>query len=301
MIFDYEFDKKIHWETKYIVYLVTNLISRKFYIGQTVRMLSKRWEEYENELLKPVEIEKRRKCNIKLKYSTQKYFKETGNTDFLYFSILEIIDIELTEVEKLNILNEREIFFINEYRKKYGEENIYNIKDGGGQTSGSNLSKGIKEFYKTEKGEELKTQMSEKMTGKSYEELFGKEKAEQIKKKIGKSSKERNSGENHPMFGKQHSDETKNKIRKARLGSHANEETKKKKSESMMGKNLGKNSSNMKIYDLSETPLISSSGEIFTKIECLNEFCRKHDLDATCMIRLLKGKVKSHKNWKIQR
>ena len=47
------------------------------------------------------------------------------------------------------------------------------------------------------------------------------------------------SGENHPMFGKHHSEETRQKLSEAAKGKVVSDETRKKLSASLKGKNLG--------------------------------------------------------------
>jgi G:T-mismatch repair DNA endonuclease (very short patch repair protein) len=95
--------------------------------------------------------------------------------------------------------------------------------------------------------------------GKTWEERYGKEKAEEIKRKKSK--------ENHPLYMKHHSEETKEKIgnslkqkyamglRKSNLGYKHSEETKRKMSESHKGKNnwsKGRHHSEETIKKLSE-------------------------------------------------
>ena len=55
----------------------------------------------------------------------------------------------------------------------------------------------------------------------------------ETKRKIGLSSKMRNSGENHPMYGKKHSEETRMKMKQSHTGKHISEETRLKISKAM--------------------------------------------------------------------
>lgn len=55
--------------------------------------------------------------------------------------------------------------------------------------------------------------------GKTNEEILGKERAEEISKKLSKIASER-IGEKNGFFNKQHTDETKNKIREKRIGKY---------------------------------------------------------------------------------
>ena len=60
------------------------------------------------------------------------------------------------------------------------------------------------------------------------------------------------SGENHPMYGKQLSEETKGKIREALKGRNLTKETKQKMSDAMKGKNKGNQHSLKYIIDKEE-------------------------------------------------
>ncbi len=58
--------------------------------------------------------------------------------------------------------------------------------------------------------DETRIKMSKARKGKTYEEIYGKERAKKLKQR----QKELGIGKNNPMYGKHHSEETKNKIRK---------------------------------------------------------------------------------------
>jgi hypothetical protein len=87
------------------------------------------------------------------------------------------------------------------------------------------------------------------------------------------------SGKSHPMFGKHHTEEAKEKLKE---------------------KNSGINSPKVKIYDLSLNPLVSPTGEIFTKIEGLRSFCKKHNLKNSTLCRILQNKKKINFGWHLQ-
>jgi group I intron endonuclease len=60
----------------------------------------------------------------------------------------------------------------------------------------------------------LKGKKSEK-TGKTYEEIYGVNEGIKLKVKLSEAHKGKYSGDKHPMYGKEHNKETKNKIAKA--------------------------------------------------------------------------------------
>jgi len=62
--------------------------------------------------------------------------------------------------------------------------------------------------YRDNLSESCKGRVSEKK-GKSYEEIYGEKGAVMIRKKMSEAHIGVYSGENHPMYGKNHSDETK--------------------------------------------------------------------------------------------
>jgi group I intron endonuclease len=87
-------------------------------------------------------------------------------------------------------------------------------------------------------------------------------------------------GEKHPMYGKRHTDESKNKIRLAKIG-----------------KMEGMEHPNAKIYQ--GLRLLSPDGAMITDIDCLASFCRQNDLEPTRLCAVLNGRRKSTKGWKL--
>jgi len=78
-----------------------------------------------------------------------------------------------------------------------------------------NNGKGITEKHKNNISKSLKGRLSKKK-GKNYIEIYGKEKSDIIRHRLSESHKGIYLGENHPMFGKKHSEETLNKIKEKR-------------------------------------------------------------------------------------
>lgn len=289
-----------HSHTKYVIYKIENIISGKVYIGQTRRMLWKRWQDYKNDLLKPIQAEKRSGSNAKLKHSVQKHFKNEGNMNFLKFSIIEIVDISglNSEEEKKLKLDEREQFYIKEYRNLFGKNKVCNILDGGRthvftKSDRETMGKSQKFFYQSEKGEEKKQILRERFSG-SGNPMYGKTHTEEAVEKNRKSNIGKQAGKNNPMFGKSHSDEAKNKV------SLKNRDRVSPLKNTKRLDIFGAKNPSSKIYDLSLNPLISPSGEEFTRIECLEEFCRKYNLLSNKMCCLLKKKSKTHRGWRLK-
>lgn len=68
---------------------------------------------------------------------------------------------------------------------------------------------------------------------------YGMKYSPEFRKKLSEAHIGIQAGENHPMYGKHHSDETKEKLRQANLGKKLSEETRKKISERAKGKQAG--------------------------------------------------------------
>ena len=101
----------------------------------------------------------------------------------------------------------------------------------------SKSHKGIKQ------SEESKRKISEKMTGENHP-FYGKHHTEETKENISEKLKGKMTGENHPFYGKHHTEETKENISEKLkgennpfYGKHRSEETKIKMSEAKKGEN----------------------------------------------------------------
>ena len=96
-----------------IIYIITNKVNSKVYIGQTRKSLSERMRHH---------FSKYETCK-KLKKATEQY----GKDNFLY-SVLELVPY--------SELNDRETFYIEKYNSI---ENGYNIKKGNSKFKGRNI------------------------------------------------------------------------------------------------------------------------------------------------------------------
>lgn len=296
---NYEFNGGQYSKTKYIIYKIENTISNKVYIGQTRRMLWQRWQAYRNDLLKPIQVDKRAGSNIKLRNSVQKHYKKEGNLDFLKFSIMEVLDVSLlaTEDEKRLKLDEREQTLIREYRKLFGKNNVFNVLDGGRthittEDTRKTMSESHKAFYESEEGK-LKIQKLKEENAGEGNPMYGKKQSEESNRKNSESNLGKQAGENNAMYGRHHSEEAKNKVSQANKGRPS------KRKGTSCSKIAGMKNPSAKIYDLSLNPLISPTGEQFLRIECLEDFCRAHSLLSCKMSEVLRSKRPSHKGWRL--
>jgi len=204
----------------YKIYLITNLINSKRYIGITKYSLEERFSQHV-------------KRGFILTEAIKKYGKEK-------FSI-ELIE----EVESAERVYELEIFYIKKYNTK--APNGYNLTDGGDGIFGwqpsdeyrQECSERAKELHKNKKvgmygkihNEETKRKMSQ--ASKGNKNCLGRILSEETKLKISASNKGKIisestkkkisenhydiSGEKNPMYGKKHSPETIEKIRQKAL------------------------------------------------------------------------------------
>ena len=220
MIYNYNFNDQHHSNTKFVIYLISNSAAEKYYIGQTMRELKRRWADYKTDLFRPIRIKKRTGCNTHFRRSVQKEFKKVQNTDFLVFSILEVIDFDqkMATEERIALLNEREKYWISEYRNRYGKNKIYNILEGG-RNNNRDFSMTPEEtrrkykiarekFLASAEGQALRIRLSEKLKGRRSP-LLGKRISDSHREKISIATR----GENNPNYGKKHTEETKRKIK----------------------------------------------------------------------------------------
>ena len=183
------------------IYKITNQVNGKIYIGKTILPIEKR--------LKRHFYLASRKVNRYLYDAINKYGKE----NFI---------IELTEDCEYDLANEREIYYINFYNSN-NKEFGYNMTIGGdgGRMPDESLKKMIVKKTGMKMSEETKRKISKANKGKIPHPM-----TEDIKEKISKSLKKLGhkpptqywSGENHPMYNKNHSNKTKQKLSEFRMG-----------------------------------------------------------------------------------
>ena len=99
------------------IYLLTNVVNNKVYVGQTIRSIKARvWEHF----------------NKKSKYAISLAIQKYGKNNFVSKELCKVS--ALTKDELIKLLNEKEKFYILEYDSLCDHKG-YNIDKGGGQAS----------------------------------------------------------------------------------------------------------------------------------------------------------------------
>lgn len=176
-----------------VIYKITNLVNNKCYIGQTTVGFNKRYSAIGKGIERVYNYHERAK-QYEGKYNDY-LLKSIKKYGFNCWEIIKIYDIAFSK-EELDI---KEIMYIKQFDCI---NNGYNHVEGGKNGK-------LSEETKRKIGENTK-RMWENMT---------EEKINEMKEKIGKSNRERfKNKENHPFYGKHHSEETKQKMSEVKKG-----------------------------------------------------------------------------------
>ena len=242
-----------------------------------------------------------------------------------YKRIKEILDLGLEPIiNKIhNNLTKQEAYDIEHSyiislgRKDLGTGCLLNLTNGYEfckdkvycQPSPKAISLSKIKFYESEEGKLNKQYLSDLYKGKplgSPEEWLGEERGKQLReiRKLNVTSwwsqftKEERSemftGENNPFFGKSHTPETRDKIRKARKGTKLDENTKNKISETLKRNPNLKGANN---YQAKEIMLFCPDGSIEYIKGNLCAIAKKYKIANKTIKELANGKRKEHKGY----
>ena len=187
------------------IYCIENIVTNKKYIGQSVD-IDTRWKKHKYEL---------NRDNHKNKY-LQSAWNKYGEDKFKFY-ILELCSEEE--------LDEKEIYWIEHYNT-VDRELGYNLKTGG--SGGCKFTDEVREHLSQVHKEICKDPEERKRMKQMIDDLWANEEYRKSR-----------SGENHPLYGKHHSEETKKKLSeslKGRKGKPLNEKQRKAISEAHKGK-----------------------------------------------------------------
>lgn len=166
------------------IYCIENIINNKKYIGQS-KELNERWRKHISEL------NHHSHHNDYLQKAWNKY-----GADCFNFYVLEYCSVDELDI--------REIYYIELYNtvnRDYG----YNLKSGG-QFGGSVYS------------EDTRQKMSESVKSSYNQSLIEKRKQDALNQWSDPEIKEKIIGKNNGMYGKHHTDESKQKMSKNKKG-----------------------------------------------------------------------------------
>jgi group I intron endonuclease len=287
------------------IYQIYDSLKNRSYIGQATTSFADRWDRHRLALFNP---NKTTQTNTWLKNSFRKSILDNDEKGelpegFIVFSIIELIDSNLPEQQKLNQLNERERFWIAEFKRL--KNPIYNFKDGGQDWSKEDIEK-----------------MAKANIGRApWNKGLIKPYSEQTLRRMSKFSKTK-TGESNPFFGKTHTEESKQKISDSKTGNSPawnkgipfSDESRQKMSEAKKGKpgnphteeskkllsesHKGANNPMFGKYKKYSVNIISPNGVVYTEITSLPEFCKEHNLNCQGFAQFLIKKNKpQYKGW----
>lgn len=254
------------------IYLITNLVNDKKYVGQTIQIPQKRWNEH-----------RWLASNNKTQQYIHKALRKYGVDNFKF----EVID----ECSSHDELNEAEIEWITRYDTFLGEG--YNMTLGGMSLLGYSHTQETKDKISVaNKGNTycLGKKLLEDTKEKIRQKALGRTHSEETKQNMSEQRK----GERGSFYGKSHTDESNEKNRQSHLGKKASNETKKKMSDMRKGKNNsnygkrgGQASGAKKVIkidiDTKEIiecffSLIDAASSVNTNPTYLSKFCRNKEL-----------------------
>lgn len=173
------------------VYLITNKVNGKLYVGQTTKDVATRWA------LHMSDFERGRKKNYPLYLAFAKYGVENFDVSVLKDNIVSYEELDYWEMYYIKKLNTR-------------HPNGYNLTDGGQGVHGYRHT----EETKRKIGKTIKSKYDEIYTPERSKKISdankGKKFSDEHKQKLSDIAKHR-TGEKNPFYGKHHSDEIKKK------------------------------------------------------------------------------------------
>lgn len=302
------------WESKGIIYVYTNLINGKKYIGLTTRKMKNRHREHLNVSKNKIESYD---TNVVFHNAIRKYGIENFTLEILH-SDLNLVD-----------LNSLEKYYINFY-DSLACKNGYNVSSGG--SNGNPYAGKTKEEI-----EEIKRKMieshkniptwwdnatdeeKERRNKKLSESLKGRERTEEHCKHLSDAlkSSNKNKDENHPMYGKHHTEKSKTKISESRKGKNCGEdnylygkqlaeETKQKISNTLKGRNCGKDNPNFgcKSKQAKKVAQYDKNGKLIKVFNCCMDVVRELNVSQSAVscccnfYRLNENKEEWYKHYK---
>lgn len=199
------------------IYLIRNTVNNKVYVGKTTRTVASRFNEHL--------IAARKGSRYPIHAAIRKY----GQKNFTVTTLTQCGDDDLNELERKFIV-ERDASIHN-----HG----YNLTDGGDGTHGFKHPRGSKtgkrnSFYGKSHANETKEKIRASLLAhfervgrrRKQEDLTSQERAERKSHRLSVSLKKRWQEYGHPMKGRKHTNETRQKMRRAKLNKTLSEQHK---------------------------------------------------------------------------
>lgn len=242
-----------------VIYSITNIVNGKKYFGQTTKK-----NPLDRWRSHKWELNNLKHDNEKLQRAWNKY-----GSDAFIFEVIETAQSldELNKLEMQYIANNVEGYNIfgggdNERRPPETGRKISAARMGHIVSEDTRRKLSLKNKGRKPTVEQLKN-LSQAVSGEKNG-FFGKKHSDKIKKQLSKL----NTGSNHPQYGKHRSNTTKQKIAQGQ-----------------------------RKYPL--LPLIDPDGNVHQIESTVREFALNFDLDGSAVSKLLNGKMKQHKGWKL--
>ena len=179
----------------YRIYLITNLINGKLYVGITEKKIESRFAQHVKSSFK-----EKPKCML------HNAIKKYGVENFSFELIEDDIPFEKGP--------EKERYYIKKYNSYYKYKKGYNMTFGGKGTVGYIFTDEVrKKISLAGIGRVFSPERNEKVRQSMIKREYKEEWKESLRNSIGDRT-----GENNPFYGKKHSDETKQKISETKKG-----------------------------------------------------------------------------------
>jgi len=192
----------------YLVYLHTNTIKHKVYVGITKFSIEKRWKMHCS------------KAKTNVKNNIAQYFHSAIITHGEHSWTHLILEEDITSIEEAE---NREIYWINKYDSNNREKG-YNLTAGGNASRGflnlevrNKISVSIKKLMENPLVRKNQSDKMKKHWENNPNPFIGKKHSENSLKLMSNASKLWHMKNNNPFLGKKHTDESKAKISKASL------------------------------------------------------------------------------------
>lgn len=258
------------------IYITTNLINGRKYIGQKKIDDHGKWRKYLG-------------SGIAFKQAVKKYGVENFKREIIAVAndAEELNQLEKKYTIDMDCLNDRSFYNLvlgggTVTGLKFSEKTIQRLRElASGENNyfyGKRYIGDLNPFYGRKHTIASRTRMSRSHKGQepwnkgktgiysteSIQKMINAKKGAPLSENHKKAIREAQTGENHPMYGKHHTEETKEKIRQKQLGKKASEETKKKMSEAQLRRFAGKPDM---IERHTKSVMCVNTGEVFDSVK----------------------------------